>query len=364
MAGIDTCKECGVPSLIGNGLRWENNGVISITMSPGNRLVFYESETIDNLFKGIEEIIGLPLEHIVIESKRRETRGYVEKVFPVSDRDAMWSIDGGMDEFLGRVRRFNTQIEKMGRIYGYGDVDLGEAWEKGDAYPWRIQMVRNPYSLAFNTADTLGSVEALEGRDLWVERRETGDNAYEVKVCEGTHPLELKERLRHKRYPFKPGDIAFDRCPACAVPLDVGRCRWDLAAGTIYDPVTGRRMAFFGEGALDAVLDDLAAELGEEIPHMAVEAQRRFVKSYMREEDWKRSGWEFKQMIALRGLGDLVSFDGKRRGGVLTIHNSCLHLPMVGFTQALVELAMGVESTEVEWNVGDDGALVIDVEAL
>jgi hypothetical protein len=104
MAGIDTCKECGVPSLIGNGLRWENNGVISITMSPGNRLVFYESETIDNLFSGIQELIGIPIEHIVIESKRRETRGYVEKVFPLTDRDAMWSIDGGMDEFLGRVR--------------------------------------------------------------------------------------------------------------------------------------------------------------------------------------------------------------------------------------------------------------------
>lgn len=363
MAGIGTCASCGVPTLIGNGLRWEDNGVVSIAMSPGNRLVFYESETIDNLFMGIQDLIGIPIEHIVIESKRRETRDYVEKVFPINDRDALLSMEGGMDEFLGRVKRFNAQIEKIGRIYGYGDVDMSSAWETGGSYPWRVQLVRNPYSLAFNTADTLGSVEALEGRDLWVERREIGDGTYEVRVCEGSHPMELKERLRHKRYALKPGGVTFERCGTCGVPVDVGRCVWDLDAGTIYDPVTGRRMAFFGEGAIDAILLDLAAELGEEIPHLAVEAQRRFVKSYTGSDNWQRSGWEFKHMTALHGLGDIVGFDAKRQGTVLTINNSCLHLPMVGSTQALVELAMDAESSEVEWDLSDDGVLVIEVKA-
>jgi hypothetical protein len=363
MAEVDMCKECGVPTIVGTGLRWEDNGVISIAMSAGNRIVFYESETIDNLFLGIQELIGLPIEHIVIESKRRETRGYVEKVFPIQDRDAMLSIDGGMDEFLERVKLFNAQVELIGRLYGYGDVDMTGTWDTNDAYPWRIQVARHPYSLSFNTADTLGSVEALEGRDLWADRVELGDDTYEVRVHEGAHPVELKERLRSKRYEFKPGIVTFERCGSCGVPLDIGRCRWDLEAGTIFDPVTGRRMAFFGAGAMDAILEDLAMELGEEIPHLAVEAQRRYVKSYMGGEDWKRSGFEFKHMVALRGLGDMIRFKAKGRGSVLTIQNSCLHLPMVGFVQALVELAMGVEGSEVEWDVSEDGVLTVEVRA-
>jgi hypothetical protein len=361
MIEIDRCGGCGVPAAIGTGLRWENNGVISIVMSRGNRVVFYESETIDRLFLGIQELIGLPIEHIVIESKRRETRGYVETLFPTDDRDEMLSIDGGVDEFLGRVRQFNAQVELIGRIYGYGDVDMTSTWDASEAYPWRIQKVRNPYSVSFNTADTLGTVEALEDRDLWVERRDLGGGCYEVRVEEGAHPVELKERLQHKRYGFKPGIVTFERCPSCGVPAEVGRCRWDLEAGTITDPVTGRRMAFFGSGAMDAVLEDLAAELGEELPHLAVEAQRRFVRSYMGGEDWKRSGFEFKNMVALRGLGDMIRFKAKGRGTVLTINNSCLHLPMVGFVQALVEAAVGVDQSEVEWDVGGEGVLTVEV---
>jgi hypothetical protein len=285
----------------------------------------------------------------------------VEKAFP-QDRDEMLGIDGGMEEFLNRVRQFNSQVEMIGRLYGYGDVDMTRTWNTDEAYPWRLQRVSNPYSLSFNTADTLGSVEALEDRDLWVDRVDLGGGDYEVRVREGEHPIGLKERLRHKRYAFKPGIVTFERCPACGVPAEVGRCHWDLEAGTITDPVTGRRMAFFGSGAMDAVLEDLAVELGEEVPRLAVEAQRRFVKSYMGGEDWKRSGFEFKHMLALRGLGDLIRFKAKGGGTVMTINNSCLHLPMVGFTQALVELAVGVDESEVEWDISEDGVLTIEVK--
>ena len=361
MNEIDRCGECGVPAAIGTGFRWENNGVISIAPFRGNRVVFYESETIDHLFLGIQELIGLPIEHVVIESKRRETRGYVEKLLPTGDRDEMLSIDGGMEEFLERVRQFNAQMELTGRIYGYGDVDMTDTWDAAEAYPWRIQRVRHPYSVSFNTADTLATVEALEGRDLWVDRRDLGGGGYEVRVEEGAHPVELKERLQHKRYGFRPGIVTFERCPSCGVPADVGRCHWDLEAGTITDPVTGRRMAFFGSGAMDAVLEDLAAELGDELPHLAVEAQRRFVRSYMGAEDWKRSGFEFKHMVALRGLGDMTRFKAKGRSTLLTINNSCLHLPMVGFVQALVETAVGVDGSEVEWDIDDEGVLAVEI---
>ncbi len=82
MAGVDELGLCGVPRFISNALEWGDNGVISLPSAPGERMVFYESETIDALFDGIKELIGMPIDNIVIESRRRETRRYMEGVFP------------------------------------------------------------------------------------------------------------------------------------------------------------------------------------------------------------------------------------------------------------------------------------------
>ena len=66
MKTIELCDTCGVPRSISKGLSWNDNGVINLTLTPLERMVFYEAETIDHLFKGIEDLIGLPVEHIVI----------------------------------------------------------------------------------------------------------------------------------------------------------------------------------------------------------------------------------------------------------------------------------------------------------
>ena len=86
---IETCGICGVPLIVSNGLNWEGNGVISLKNSPKNRMVFFECQPIDQLFKGIEELVGVPLEHIVIESRGRETRRFIERAYPPDVRKVM-----------------------------------------------------------------------------------------------------------------------------------------------------------------------------------------------------------------------------------------------------------------------------------
>ena len=49
---MDVCDKCGVPIMVSRELNWEANGVISLASSPRNRMVFYESENIDQLFRG------------------------------------------------------------------------------------------------------------------------------------------------------------------------------------------------------------------------------------------------------------------------------------------------------------------------
>ncbi len=370
---IEVCEVCGVPTMVSSGLKWESNGVISLAASSRNRMVFFESETIDRLFGGIEELIGIPIEHIVIESRSRETRRYIERAFPPEAKKVLEGKGGGVEgegmevtpeerETLMATMKVITQsIIDIAKNYGYGDQSMGGEWEGGSGYPWRTQLIRNPYSLTFIAADNQGSVEALEQEEMRVRYERVAENTYRIEVYPGEHSLELEERLKRRRYDFKPGDIAYERCPQCGVPLAVASRRWDLHGGTITDEETGRRMAIFGPFSIDSICDDLEAELGDVIPATVVEATRRYIKSAWDFENWNRDGLTFQQMIAVRGMGDLVRFEGDRDHLDMTIENSCLHLPMIGTVQALVELAYRVESSTAEWDLSEDGDLELTV---
>lgn len=160
---------------------------------------------------------------------------------------------------------------------------------------------------------------------------------------------------------WQSGNIEYERCEFCNVPLDVSRYHWDIARGVITNPETGRRMALFGPLATEAVLQDLEAELGEAIPETVVEAMRRYIRVAWSDEEWWRDAETFRRMIGVRGMGNLTHFHGTRKGLSLAVQNSTLHLMMVGTVQALVEMAYRADASRVEWSLGEDGDLEISV---
>jgi len=370
---IEVCEECGVPSMVSGGLNWESNGVISLAASPRNRMVFFESETLDRIFGGIEELVGMPIEHIVIESRCRETKRYIERAFPPEVRSIIDSTESSLEDRIAKMspdeketlyatmRVITQSIIDIARNYGYGQQRLSELWESGEDFPWRVQLVEDPYSILFIAADNLGSVEAFEGVEMQVRYEHTGGNSYRTEVFPGQHALELKERLKRRRYDFKPGDVNYERCPQCGIPITVSRRVWDLAKGTIIDEDTSRRMAIFGPFSIDSICDDLEAELGEAIPAAVIESTRRYIRSAWSLDNWNRDGLSFQQMIAVRGLGNLIRFEGDRDHLELRIENACLHLPMTGAVQALVELAYRAESSTAAWELSEDGDLDLTI---
>ncbi len=370
---IEVCEKCGVPTMVSSGLKWENNGVISLTSSPRNRMVLFESETIDNLFQGIEELIGMPIEHIVIESRCRETKRYIERAFPPEVRKIIDSKESSLEDRISKMspeeketlfatmKVITQSIIDIAKNYGYGDQRLSELWERGEDFPWRVQLVRDPYSILFTAADNLGSVEAFEGVDMQVKYERTGEEAYRTEVYPGEHSLEFKERLKRRRYDFKPGEITYERCPECGIPLTVSRRFWDLDRGTITDQETGRRMAIFGPFSVDSICDDLEMELGDAIPDTVIEATRRYIRKAWGVDDWNRDGLTFQQMLAVRGLGNIVHFEGGHDHLDMVIENSCLYLPIIGTIQALVEMAYRVESSSCEWELSKDGDLNLTI---
>jgi len=373
MAKPKACSACGVPTLISGIFNWNDNGTISISYSPGARMVFYESGNIDNVFRGVEKLIGLPIEHIVMERKRRDTRRFMERVFSKEIEtlssilgeekvDKVSSIDPSRrKEVLELGETVNARATGIGMVYGYGHIRFSELWELWDTFPWRTQIIRNPYSVIFFCADMLATVEAFEQRDMRVKYEMVADDVCLLSVHPGEHPIGLRERLKKRRYSFKGGDISYERCPSCGVPLSVARCTWSLEEGTIIDPDTGRRMAFFDPSAMDAVFDDLEEELGESVPEAIVEAQRLYGKASMSMENWRRSGYDFKSWAAMRGLGNITAFKAHEKHLTLTLENPSMDLAMVGMAQALYELAWGAESSKCEWHHNDHGDLVIDI---
>ena len=373
MAGIEVCEECGVPLMISSALKWEGNGVISMAMSPSNRMVFYESGNIDGLFRGIGELVGMSVEHIVIESRRRETKRYIEKLYMANMKEEVDLARNGMREkdlpqdsairqkLLQVARVITDNINDVARVNGYGDISLTGGWETGEEFPWRTMIIRDPYSVMLYAGDMLGSVEAVEDIDHWIEYREIEENVYELTAVPGQHPIALKDRLQRRKYDFKPGEIEYERCPGCGLPDEISRCAWDIEKGIIVDPETGRRMAMFGPAGLEAVLYDLETELGEAIPEAVIKAQKDYVKGYVGEEDWKQDARSFRRLVASRGLGNLTRFEGDRATLNATIENSCLHLLMVGTTQALVEMVYGAEDSSCEWELSEDGDLNVTI---
>jgi len=374
MSQTELCAECEVPLMIGREQKWDNNGVIPLALNPRRRSVFYESDVVDNLFEGIGDLIGVPVDHMVIESRRRDVRRFIERTFPSQIEESIRlqeEMESEKDPEVREVKRrnlleirkfYNFQVNEVGKIYGYGNIQFSDRWDKADDYAWRTQVISNPHSMLFYPAEMLGSVEGFDQADMRVEYEETGEDTYAVTAHPGSHPVELKQRLRRKRYEFKPGDIEFERCSTCGVPLEVARCKWDLEAGTIIDSFTGRRMAIYGPQAMEAVLDDLEAELGEVIPEAVIESQRRYIKSAWKEEEWRKDASAFRRMIAARGVGNLTHFEGDRQGLTLTIENSCMHLLMVGAIQALVEMAYRAEGSNYEWDITEDGDLTVSIK--
>src|SRR4030042_6890320 len=191
MKKFKPCDICGVPLAFSEELRWENNGVITPIGSPKSRMVFYESRIIDNLFTGIEELIGLPIEHIVIESRRREAKKFLEKRMPLEVREEMRSVVEKIDieDLYGeeeiRMIYDNREVfagstRDLIKIHGHGETSYGDAWKPEQRHPWRTSYVRNPYSLPFWAAETLASVEIVDGIELWIKYEKIGEDTHKA----------------------------------------------------------------------------------------------------------------------------------------------------------------------------------------
>jgi hypothetical protein len=349
MSKIKVCGTCGVPHRIGKKHVWNPDGTIVQVQDRSHRMIFFDSDSVTALFTNIEGLIGVPIEKIVIESKARATEDYIGNMIR--------GAKGKAARVIG-LERVITKIVEQGRLLGYGDINVREFdWQKA----CMVCDIANPYSLALFCGDLKGALQAIRKLEGKVVYEEIGPNTFRITDSEELDQTGLEERLVPREPPRKPGDVTYNRCPACKAPLEISHFKWDTDKGTITQEGTDIRYAMFGSSGLQVVLDELERELGDTIPATIVEAQRMHAAGIM-DPRWKAVGrGDIRNWLAFQGLGNLVSIDDKDGGGYsVRIENPAIPLLLVGTISALFEL-ISDKKADITWEIASDGDLRVDV---
>jgi len=352
MPRVKICSICGAPKRLTREHLWLDNGTIVERKQPSHRMIFIENDNILELFKLTEEIVGVSLEKIVIESQRKATYDYVNGILP------------DMVKKIMRVTSYRPVVRNLtvlGRTLGLGDVSLLDMHIRGGEGDFVKLGIRNAFFLPGFCGMVTGAMEVVSGHDCSVSYQETSPGYCEVTTFVSTHPKELVERLQWRQYSSKPGDAKLEGCPGCGGPKALAGYDFDLDAGVISNKTSGRRMIIDGPAEFEAILDELEGELGEDISQVLIEAQRRFVKSGFYDADEVKEIGSFRDHLSLRGFGNLkeICFDDGRL--CIRLENPCLHLLLVGLAQGFFELVFAREG-KVEWELAGDGDLIVEVK--
>ncbi|MDI6874569.1 hypothetical protein [Candidatus Solincola sp.] len=354
MPKVRLCPECGASRRIVREHRWLSDGTIVQTKNPDHRMVFIENENINGIFRNIEEILSMPIDRIIVEAKRRATFDFVDHILP-----------GVVKAVVQRVgmRPVIRNITALGKVMGYGNIELANLRRVHDEGDYVTIHTQGIYSLPLFCGDLAGSFNAIDRREVAVSHRELGPEEHEITGFISVHPMELMDRLKPIPYTHKPGDIELERCPKCGGPKALANYRWDTERGMILHRETGRRMVILGPSTVDTIIEELQNELGESIPEVVIEAQRRFVRNEFYSLDEARTFEDLRRALALRGLGNLREMDWGADRLRFRLENPCLFLPMVGLVLGVFELATGKEG-RAEWELRPDGDLVVEVNSV
>jgi len=353
MAEIKLCPECNAPEEITKNYVWLNNGVMVQSGNMSRRVGFIESENLDPLYMGIGEIMGQPIDQLVIDVARRGTLDYFGNIIPEEVKGVARTANIGM----GFLAEF---MITMGQLNGFGKYEVMEVSYHGDENDHTTVRISEPFSLLLCAGTLAGGCEVLAGRPHGVSYHEISSGVYEITARVTEDIGETGKGLSIKEYHHRDGDIELKKCGTCGGPASLSGFKWVLDRGMIINTWTGRRMAMMGPEVQDPLFEELERELGETVPQAVIEAQRRFIMTGFYSIDEVSDEGDFRTQLALRGMGNLRELSIGEKGMLMRIDNAANYLMTVGLAQGLFEMAFGIDST-VEWAVSQNGDLEVEV---
>jgi hypothetical protein len=357
---IKKCKVCGFPYWLARSLRWNGNGTITSKSRPDFRTLIIEADYLTEIFKKIEEALGVSIQHIVFEAQRNAAKDVIDG----NIGHVRWAI-----RHIPGVRRLViTYFNRMASWTGQGYAKTISYERKGAG----AAIIRNPFNRELMSAVVVGALESLGETPYDYRWEKSGDDDVIVVEPTGKHP-EISERLTYTVPPPQPGNRRYQGCPGCGVPVLLKGMEWRENEGLIIDTKRGVRMVVLEIYTTGVVLRELAGELGEDIYPVIVDAQREFSLSHIRGEFLSGGGpsGEFDKdalyrdvldSIALRGQGNPVTCEMEEGRLIVTIENPFEEHILAGHLSALYELAEG-SPPRVSWEAAGPSAVAYTLTA-
>jgi hypothetical protein len=356
MRSFNLCEECGVPLMISSEYLWLDNGDIVQKRNQSHRIMLSNCENYDPLFRGISDIIDSSIEHIVVACVRRVLRSYLKLFLPIDISERV--RDGKIS-----LKSVDDSFRELAGPNGSGRFEFVDMRYEGDENDFFTVSISEPYSVPMCAAHHCSALEAILDYDHDVEYLEVAPDLYNLRAFPSPHPEELKGRMLVENYMHNKGDIELERCGTCGGPKALSDCKWYMDRGVIIDEPTQRRVAVMGSNQIDPIFRELEAELGETLPRVAVESQRRFTKTgYYKMGDYPTVE-DFRAGLALKGLGNLQEFKISKRGLSVRLDNAIVPLMIVGMLQGIFDTALSKDSI-VDWNYSPEGNLEVEVTAV
>jgi hypothetical protein len=346
---IDNCPECQVPKAFSEIQAWLNNGDIVQSLNDKARIAFIESEHLDPLFKNIEEILGIPIEHLLINIASRANALAMSLMIPKAVRDM---VKSGQLE----VMPFIEGITILAQTCGLARYELlGFRYEQ-DEDDYCHHRVYNPYSLPMSAGNYVGSVMSVVEGQHAVETKRLLPDVYEFKTHWDKYPLVLNEKMRLVEYHHSEGDLDLERCPSCGAPKSYTAYEWFPEKGLIRNRATKHRMVLVGPEVLDPMFRALISEIGPVMQNVIIEAECKVTRNSFSPIDITQDSADIRLELASKGFGNLKELSVGREKMSVFIDNACFHFVLAGMFQGAFERTFEVDS-DIEWELRENNKL-------
>ncbi len=298
---IASCSICGTPLILGRKTRWYPDGGLRTADDTALRLVFVDTEELNQLFCSLSQQLGTPLEQYLQEGSRDFSRRYVALLLRLLDRE-------GMGHYPREESVYALLCDHM-RIWGLASPTISEY---RDHEGLSLELF-NPINPFMPCGYFSGAAEVLEGSPAtctWDE--EDGEGRMDITLMEDAQPPPEDAEEEGLSGSGK-GNIEFPRCPECGVPQQISRINWDTDSGVITDLANGRRVAMIGADILGVALALIADDLGEHVLQRVVETEREYAREVLFPVLHPSSDpMEVRARFAALGHGDITAEAGDK----------------------------------------------------
>jgi hypothetical protein len=342
------CRDCDFPRKFARFFDWRSDGTIISTDRTKTRsqITLLEAGEIESLFADLSGTIGINVDRFLIQAQKNIGKAIYANL-PIRHMKRVPASRFFRPQWLARL------LVKViaGDIAGLGDGRVSlERYVAGEAMVLRFADPVVPPLLVGSAAGIYESIEEMPIALVDYRIESSGDLV--IDLSHGTDSPGGQERLYLEDIRPGEGPVSYDRCLDCGVPRMAARTfSWDIDRGIIRNRRTGGRDVVVAVQSVNAILRELEAELGEEIPRLVYEHQRAVTLKRLEGAEAGEAAEfldGFLADMALRGLGYPTAFTFTGSDLMVEISNAYNQVLYAAKLAAALEKVTGTPSL-IEW---------------